>query len=116
MIFVSVFERSSSWHPQSSTRLLFLGRLRILPVLSVGATGYFAYLSDRQKWRSAVVSELSGIMTAAGLDNTYYILDWFMKKDRLIVYVGKRASKTRSRTSFLEKRLKDWIRCMHIHS
>jgi len=109
---VSVLERSSSRHLHSKTRLLFLGRLRLLPVLSMGATAYFAYLTVRDGWRTRVLSELRHIMAAADLDSTYWVTDWFMRKGCLIVYVKKRIRKTRTQTDSLSKKANACIRRM----
>ena len=107
---VRVFDRSSSGHLQSKARLLFLGRLRLLPVVSMGGHAYFAYLIDRNEWRTAVLSELAHIMAAAGLDSTYWITDWFMRKGCLIVHVKKRMHRKRTESDSLSKKANAWMR------
>jgi hypothetical protein len=38
-----------------------------------------------------MLSELKRIMSAANLDDTYRVVDWFMKKERLFVHVTRNA-------------------------
>ena len=87
---VCVFERTPKDSLTSDRRLVFLGRMAVSPVLFMGAAGYFAYLADRDRFRSLVLSELRRIMSFASLDNTYHIEDWFLTSNRLFVYVAKR--------------------------
>lgn len=89
---VCVFERSQKGFFRSNLRLIFMGRLLVLPVLFLGRTGCLRLtvdLPDQNRLRSAVSSELKRIRLAARLDNTYHIVDWFMKKDRLFVHVAR---------------------------
>lgn len=88
---VCVFEHSRDGLLRSNVRLVFVGRLVLLPVLFLGAKGYFAYLADQDRLRSSVLTELKRIMVTARLDEGYEIENWFMKKNRLFVYVAKKA-------------------------
>jgi len=74
-------------------------------VLFLGSTGYFFYLADRDRFRSVVLSDLRQIMSFAGLDKTYCIEDWFVKKGRLLVQVAKRSQRARTGLDTLRKRL-----------
>ncbi len=107
---VCVYEKLPKGAFQSDLRLVFLGRLAVLPVVFLGANGYFGYLADRQVFRSAVFSELKHIMSAASLDNTYYVEDWFMKKGRLLVHVAKKAQKVKRELDSPWKRAASWLR------
>lgn len=107
---VCVYERLHRGLFQSETRLVFLGRLHVSPVLFLGAHGYFGYLADRQLFRSRIFSELKHIMSAACLDNTYYVEDWFMKKGRLLVHVAKKAQRIRGGFDLSWKRTASWFR------
>jgi hypothetical protein len=100
-----VFERSPRGTFGSDRQLIFLGRLPVSPVLFLGATGYFAYLADRGRFRSAVLSELKHIMAFASLDNTYHIEDWFMTKSRLFVHVAKKGQRVGRRFDLPYRRL-----------
>ena len=95
---------------RSRVRLVFLGRLPVLPVLFLGATGYFTYLADRRIFRSTVFAELKHIMSAASLDNTYYIEDWFMKRGRLFVHVARKAQEIGRELNSPGKRIVSWVR------
>jgi hypothetical protein len=90
---VCVFERASKNSLISDRRLIFLGRMAVSPVVFIGAAGYFAYLADRDRFRSVVLSELRRIMSFASLDNTYHVEDWFMASNRLFVHVAKKGQK-----------------------
>lgn len=106
---VCVFERSDGalrTHPH----LVFLGRLNVKPVLFLGAHGYFAYMADQDRLRSVVLSELKRIMTSAGLDNTYCIEDWFLRKDRLVVHVAKKVQEIRAQLDSPSSRIASWFR------
>jgi len=107
---VCVFERSRRGSLRSNVHLIFLGRLLVSPLLFMGATGYFAYLANHQRFRSKVYSELKHIMSAACLDNTYHILDWFMSKGRLFVYVAERTPAIRRGLGLSSKKAKSWLR------
>jgi len=107
---VCVFERSPRGRLGSNVRLIFLGRLLVSPLLFMGASGYYAYLANEHRFRSKIYSELKHIMSAACLDNTYHILDWFMSKGRLSVYVAERAPAIRRGLGLSSKRAKSWLR------
>jgi hypothetical protein len=64
--------------------------MAVSPVLFMGAAGYFAYLADRDRFRSLVLSELRRIMSFADLGNAYHIEDWFVTRKRLLIQVAKR--------------------------
>jgi len=49
-------------------------------------------------------------MAAAGLDRTYWISDWFMKKNCLIVYVREETHSIKRETHFLPEKVKLLIR------
>ncbi len=106
---VCVFERTHD-APRSHPDLVFLGRLNVTPVLFLGAHGYFAYLANQDRLRSAVLSELKRVMTSAGLDSTYRIEDWFLKKDRLVVHVVKKVQDTRAHFDSPSSRIASWLR------
>jgi hypothetical protein len=109
-----VFEKSRRGIFQSELRLIFLGRLLVLPVLFVGAAGYFVYLAGHDRLRSIVFSELRHIVSSAGLDSTYRIEDWFMKKGRLIVQVTRRAERIKTQLdSPLRERAASWLKRLH---
>jgi len=107
---VCVFERSRGSIFGFDRRLIFLGRLAVSPVLFIGATGYFAYLADRDRFRSAVLSELKRIMVFASLDGTYHIEDWYMKKNRLLVDVAKKHQRIGAGLDLPYKRLLSQVR------
>jgi len=107
---VCVFERSPKGGFRSNVRLIFLGRLLVSPLLLMGATGFHAYLAYEHRFRSKVYSELKHIMSAACLDNTYHILDWFMSKGRLFVYVAERTPAIRRGLGLSSRRAKSWLR------
>jgi hypothetical protein len=79
--------------------------MAVSPVLLVGAIGYFAYLADKDRFRSAVLSELRRIMSFADLDNTYHVEDWFMKRNRLLIHVAKKNQGKRVRLNLPFKRV-----------
>jgi len=107
---VCVYERSGKGPFRSKLRLIFLGRLLVLPVLFVGANGYFAYLADRQLFRSIVFSELRHIMAAANVDSRYYVEDWFMKRGRLLVHVARKAERIKRELNSPRKRVASWLK------
>jgi hypothetical protein len=106
---VCVFERSPKNSLISDRRLIFLGRMAVSPVLFLGAVGYFAYLADRDRFRSVVLSELKRIMSFANLDNTYHIEDWFVKRNRLLIQVAKKGQGSRIRLNLPSKRTLSWL-------
>jgi len=93
----------------SGRRLVFLGRMAVSPVLFMGAVGYFAYLADRDHFRSVVLSELRRIMSFANLDNTYHIEDWFVKRNRLLIHVAKKGQGSGRRLDLPYKRTVSWL-------
>jgi len=106
---VCVFEKTPRSIFASDLRLVFLGRMTISPTLFIGATGYFAYLADRDRFRSVVLSDLKRIMSLASLDSTYRVEDWFVKKGRLCVHVAKRSQGTRRRLDWPSKGFRSWL-------
>ena len=106
---VCVFERTAKDSLTSDRRLVFLGRMAVSPVLFMGAAGYFAYLADRDRFRSLVLSELRRIMSFASLDNTYHIEDWFLTSNRLFVYVAKKGWRIRRGLDLPYKRALSWL-------
>ena len=106
---VCVYEKSNKGLLHSGLRLLFLGKLLVLPVLFLGAGGY-AYLADQQLFRWKVFHELKNIMLAARLDNTYYVEDWFMNRGRLFVHVKRRAQRIKRELKLPWKRAASWLR------
>ena len=83
--------------------------MAVSPVLFLGAVGYFAYLADRDRFRSVVLSELKRIMSFANLDNTYHIEDWFVKRNRLLIQVAKKGQGSRIRLNLPSKRTLSWL-------
>jgi len=83
--------------------------MAVSPVLFLGAVGYFAYLADRDRFRSVVLSELKRIMSFANLDNTYHVEDWFVKRNRLLIQVTKKGQGTRTRPNLPFKRTLSWL-------
>jgi hypothetical protein len=63
--------------------------MAVSPAVFMGAAGYFAYLADRDRFRSVVLSDLRRIMAFADLDNTYRIEDWFVRRKLLLIQVTK---------------------------
>jgi len=106
---VCVFERTSKNSLIPSRRLIFLGRMVVSPVLFMGAVGYFAYLADRDRFRSVVLAELRRIMSFADLDNTYHVENWFVKKNRLLIHVAKRRQGKRTRLYLPFRRTMSWL-------
>ncbi len=104
-----MFERTPKNSTISGRRLIFLGRMAVSPALFMGATGYFAYLADRDGFRSVVLSELRRIMSFANLDNTYHIEDWFVKRNRLLIQVAKKDQRSVRRFDFPYKRTVSWL-------
>jgi hypothetical protein len=105
-----VFERTPKDSLTSDRRLVFLGRMAVSPLLFMGAAGYFTYLADRDHFRSLVLSELRRIMSFASLDNTYHIEDWFIRSNRLFVYVAKRSWRIGRGLDLPYKRALSWLR------
>ena len=83
--------------------------MAVSPVLFMGAVGYFAYMADRDRFRSVVLSELRRIMSFADLDNTYHVEDWFVKKNRLLIHVAKKGQGKRTRLDLPFKRTMSWL-------
>lgn len=86
-----------------------MGRMAVSPVLFMGASGYFAYLADHDRFRSVVLSELKRIMSFASIDNTYHIEDWFLTSNRLCVYVAKKGRRIRRGLNSPYKRALSWL-------
>ena len=107
---VCVFERTTRNSLIPDRRLIFLGRMAVSPVLFLGAVGYFAYLAEWDRFRSVVLSELRRIMSFADLDNTYYVEDWFVKRNRLLIHVAKKGQGNRIRLNLPFKRTLSWLR------
>jgi hypothetical protein len=106
---VCVFERTARNSLISDRRLIFLGRMVVSPVLFLGAVGYFAYLADRDRFRSIVLSELRRIMSFADLDNTYHVEDWFVRRNRLLIHVAKKSQGKRIKLDLPFKRALSWL-------
>jgi hypothetical protein len=104
-----VFEKTPKNSLMPGRRLIFLGRMAVSPVLFMGAVGYFAYLADRDHFRSVVLSELRRIMSFANLDNTYRIEDWFVKRNRLLIQVAKKGQGSGRRLDLPYKRTVSWL-------
>jgi hypothetical protein len=83
--------------------------MAVSPALFMGAVGYFAYLADRDRFRSVVLAELRRIMSFANLDNTYHVEDWFVKKNRLLIHVARRRQGKRTRIDLPFKRSVSWL-------
>jgi len=94
---VCVFEKSRRGLFRSDAHVIFLGRLLVLPVLFCRREWIFRDISDQHRLRSAILSELKRILSAANLDKTYHVVDWFMKKDRLFVHVTRKTQKIEKR-------------------
>jgi hypothetical protein len=107
---VCVFEKTRANSLISDRRLIFLGKITLSPMLSIGATGYFAYLANWGRFRSIVLSELKRIMSVAGLDSSYQIENWFMAKDRLIIHVAKNSQKNANQCNLLYSKGRHWLR------
>lgn len=107
---VCVFEKSQANLFRSNVRVIFLGRLLVLPVLFCRREWIFRDIADQHRLRSAILSELKRIMSAANLDDTYRVVDWFMKKERLFVHVTRNAQKLKSGLDSPWKRVASWLR------
>jgi hypothetical protein len=83
--------------------------MAVSPVLFMGAVGYFAYLADRDNFRSVILSELRRIMSFADLDDTYHIEDWFVKRNRLLIQVAKKGQGSGRRFDLPYKRTVSWL-------
>jgi hypothetical protein len=57
-----------------------------------------------------MLSELKRIMAVANLDETYRILDWFMKRGRLFVRVVRNGREFRRPSDSWWKRVASWLR------
>ena len=110
LVPVCVFEKSRPSLFRSNVRVIFLGRLLVLPVLFCRREWIFRDISDQHRLRSAILSELKRIMSAANLDDTYRVVDWFMKKERLFVHVTRNAQKLKSDLDSPRKRVASWLR------
>jgi hypothetical protein len=107
---VCVFEEPRKGLFRSHVRVIFLGRLAVLPVLFCRREWIFRDISDQGRLRSTMMSELKRIMSAANLDETYRIVDWFMRKGRLFVHVAANARELRRSSDSLWKRVASWLR------
>ena len=105
-----MFEKSRKSLLRSNVRVIFLGRLLVLPVLFCRREWIFRDIADQHRLRSTTFSELKRIMSAANLDDTYRVVDWFMKKGRLFVHVARNAQELRSGMDLPWKRLASWLR------
>lgn len=69
-------------------KLLFIGKVNVVGILLMGVIGH-SYIMHTQ-YDSKLHQELLSILSTAGLDlDTYYVVDWFKKKNRLIIIVTK---------------------------
>jgi len=107
---VCVFEKSWRGLFRSNVRIIFLGQLHVLPLLFFRREWIFRDISDQHRLRSAMLSELQRIMSAANLDNTYHVVDWFMKKGRLFVHVSSEAQKTRRASDSPWDMVMSWLK------
>lgn len=94
-VAVCVFEKSWRSMFRSEIRVMFLGRLHVLPLLFCRREWIFRDISDQHRLRSAMLSELDRIMCVANLNGTYHVVDWFLKKGRLFVHVSRETQKTK---------------------
>jgi hypothetical protein len=73
-------------------RLLFAGNMNVLGLLSIGLTGYWYIMGTR--YTSTVHDGLLAVMATAKLDDSMYrVLEWFDKKNRLVMYVTREFGK-----------------------
>jgi hypothetical protein len=107
---VCVFEDPRKGLSRSHARVIFLGRLAVLPVLFCRREWIFRDISDQGRLRSAMLSELKRVMSAASLDETYRVVDWFMKKGQLFVRVAGNARELRKPSDSPWKRVASWLR------
>jgi len=70
----------------------------------------FRDVSDQHRLRSTMLSELERIKSAANLDSTYHVVDWFMKKGRLFVQVSREAQKTMRASDSPWNRVVSWAK------
>jgi len=70
----------------------------------------FRDISDQGRLRSTMLSELKRITSAANLDETYRVVDWFMNKGRLFVRVAKNARELRRPSDLSPKRAASWLK------
>jgi hypothetical protein len=67
-------------------RLLFAGNMNVLGLLSIGLTGYWLIMGTG--YISTVHDGLLAVMTTAKMDDSMYkVLEWFEKKNQLVMYV-----------------------------
>lgn len=109
-VAVCVFEKSWRGLLRSDVRVIFLGRLHVLPLLFCRREWIFRDVSDQHRLRSAMLSELNHIMSAANLDSTYHVVDWFMRKGRLFVHVSREAQKRRRASNLAWDRVVLWTK------
>ncbi len=107
---VCVFEKSRKSLFGSDFHVIFLGQLLVLPVLFCRREWIFRDISDQHRLRSAMLSELERIMAAANLNDTYRVVDWFMKKGRLFIHVARNARELRNGLDSPWKRVGSWLR------
>ena len=107
---VCVFERPRKGLFGSEAHVIFLGRLAVLPVLFCRREWIFRDISDQGRLRSAMLSELKRIMSAASLDETCRVVEWFMNKGRLFVRVTANAQELRRSSDSPWKRVASWLR------
>jgi len=107
---VCVFEKPRKALFRSDTCVIFWGRLPVLPVLFCRREWIFRDISDQGRLRSTMLSELKRVMSAANLDETYRVVEWFMNKGRLFVRVAKNSRESRRPSESLWKRVASWLR------
>jgi len=80
------------------SKLVFMGKLRVLGIVLLGLTGY-AYLVGT-RYQSPILNGLLAIMVTAKLDDRVYkVTDWSHRKGRLLVYVEKTVPKVKTETT-----------------
>ena len=87
-----------------------MGRLFVLPVLFCRREWIFRDISDQHRLRSVMLVELRRIMTAASLNDTYRVVDWFMKKNRLFVHVAREGQEIDRGFNSHLKAVRSWVR------
>jgi len=107
---VCVFEKPRKGRFRSGFHVIYLGRLHVLPVLFCRREWIFRDISDQGRLRSAMYSELKRIMSAANLDESYRVANWFMEKGQLFVRVARNARKLRRPLDSPWKRVASWLR------
>ena len=73
-----------------ANKQLFLGRLPVLSIILLGFST-LTFLGLTSRFHSTIYNELINIMSSARIDDmTYQIVDFFEKKDKLVIHVINR--------------------------